>query len=85
MNYKSLQKLDLDRTEITCLGAKAIGSLLEANHELQKVYLKWNKIRGQGGIYIAQGLKLNGGLKRLDLSWNSLGSGKQGSLGSEWG
>lgn len=28
---------------------------------------------------------MNGGLKKLDLSWNSLGSGKEGLLGEEWG
>jgi len=40
--------------------------------------LAWNKIRSQGGLLIANGLKHNGGLKKLDISWNSIGSGKPG-------
>lgn len=84
-DYKHLHKLDLSHTGTTNEGGMAIRRLIENNHEIQEMNLQWNKIRGLGGIAIAQGLRINGGLKILNLSWNSLGSGKEGQFGEEWG
>ena len=54
--YKTMQRLDLSRTDISNEGGKYLGMLIEQNQELRQLDLQWNKIRGQGGIYIAQGL-----------------------------
>lgn len=68
-----LTYLNLSKCLITDIGAKYIAKFLPENTSLRGLFLHWNKIQGEGGMAIANGLKDNKGIQIFDISFNSIG------------
>lgn len=72
-NNSILRKLNVGKNFISDLGAEKIGRMLDYNNTLQELYVRWNQIKGPGGVHILNGLKHCQSMKVLDMSWNSMG------------
>lgn len=50
-----------------------LGEMLVRNDTIKSLDLHWNKIRGEGAVWLFEGLGKNEQLRQLDVSWNSIG------------
>ena len=55
---KYLTELSLSRNNIDSKGARILAGAIASNDILEYLDLSWNKIRGEGAVDIAKGLKV---------------------------
>ena len=70
----SLVRLNLSCNRVTDFGCQSLANFIEKSKLIHTVQIHWNRIRGQGSMYLSQAIKKNESLRVLDCSFNSFGS-----------
>jgi len=65
-----LRDLNLSRNNIGDRGAASIAEFIQTHYHMKTCKLSWNKIKGKGGIAIAEALKDNQRMIMFDISFN---------------
>lgn len=60
--------MDLSKNNITYKGCKPLEKLISSCGDFKEIYLHYNKINSEGGIYIIDGARNNGFVKVIDFS-----------------
>ncbi|CAK90105.1 unnamed protein product (macronuclear) [Paramecium tetraurelia] len=71
----SVETLNISKNKITNNAHQSLKQLIESNDTLLELYLRWNSIKGSGGVEIFKALQANKNIKVLDFSYNLLGCG----------
>lgn len=77
--------LNLSRNQLGDRCVPVLAEHFEVNLHLKIVKLSWNKIRGKGGVMLAEALKDNRRIAYLDMSFNQMGTLKNREFGEKMG
>ena len=80
-----LTDINLARNAITCTGAVALAEFLVLNYHMRTVNLSWNKIKGKGGIVLAEAIREAQRIVFFDGSFNLFGFKHNGDFGRKMG
>lgn len=67
-NCQHLCILNLSKNDIQQKGCQYLESIIQYLPDFKELYLKWNKINGDGGQVILEAARRHGKLRVLDLS-----------------
>ena len=80
-----LRDLNLSKNNIQDRGACSLADFIAVHYHLKTFRIGWNKIKGKGGIAIADALKDNQRIVLFDGSFNLFGQRRSGEFGQKMG